>query len=324
MDIDRLQEKERRDVMAQMADLYYNQGKTQSEIAAHFGTNRFRVARMIQEAREERIVEIRIYFSDERNKALEEELKKCLKLKDVLVVNTRRSSYIDGLAQIGEAGADYLARILEQGAYLGVLWGKTLHSVISRLPDMHYHPVTAVQLAGYFPMTNPAVDSRELTRMAALKCGGSCLYLDTPLYLRDLELKTRLWREPELERCLQSIRKLDVLVSGIGGLSSLPTRNPAVAPYLTEQDRRMEAACIGSIYGRMLDQEGNEADTDLNRRVMAAEREDLLRTPVRMVVACGRHKVDVLKKAAEKNWFNVLVTDADTAAHVMESQKQQM
>ena len=39
---------------------------------------------MIQEAREERIVEIRIYFSDERNKALEEELKKCLKLKDVL------------------------------------------------------------------------------------------------------------------------------------------------------------------------------------------------------------------------------------------------
>ena len=308
MDIDHLQEKERRDVMAQMADLYYNQGKTQSEIAAHFGTNRFRVARMIQEAREERIVEIRIYFSDERNKALEEELKKCLKLKDVLVVNTRRSSYIDGLAQIGEAGADYLARILEQGAYLGVSWGKTLHSVISRLPDMHYHPVTAVQLAGYFPMTNPAVDARELTRMAALKCGGSCL----------------LWREPELERCLQSIRMLDVLVSGIGGLSSLPTRNPAVAPYLTEQDRRMEAACIGSIYGRMLDQEGNEADTDLNRRVMAAEREDLLRTPVRMVVACGRHKVDVLKKAAEKGWFNVLVTDADTAAHVMESKKQQM
>ena len=46
-----------------------------------------------------------------------------------------------------------------------------------------------------------------------------------------------------------------------------------------------------------------------------------IRTPVRMVVACGRHKVDVLKKAAEKNWFNVLVTDADTAAHVMESQK---
>lgn len=86
----------------------------------------------------------------------------------------------------------------------------------------------------------------------------------------------------------------------------------------------MEAACIGSIYGRMLDQEGNEADTDLNRRVMAAEREDLLRTPVRMVVAGGRHKVDVLKKAAEKGWFNVLVTDADTAAHVMESQKQQM
>ena len=71
MDIDRLQDKERRDILAQMAEMYYNQGRTQSEIADHFGTNRFRVARMIQEAKQERIVEIRIHFSDERNKGLE-------------------------------------------------------------------------------------------------------------------------------------------------------------------------------------------------------------------------------------------------------------
>ena len=51
MDIDRLQDKERRDILAQMAEMYYNQGRTQSEIADHFGTNRFRVARMIQEAK---------------------------------------------------------------------------------------------------------------------------------------------------------------------------------------------------------------------------------------------------------------------------------
>ena len=165
MDIDRLQDKERRDILAQMAEMYYNQGRTQSEIADHFGTNRFRVARMIQEAKQERIVEIRIHFSDERNKGLEQELKGRLGLKDVLVVHTRYSSYIDVLAQIGEAGADYLARLLEPGAVLGVTWGKTLYSVINRLPDLRYNPVTAVQLAGHSPTTNPEVDARELARV---------------------------------------------------------------------------------------------------------------------------------------------------------------
>lgn len=318
MDIDRLQDKERRDILAQMAEMYYNQGRTQSEIADHFGTNRFRVARMIQEAKQERIVEIRIHFSDERNKGLEQELKGRLGLKDVLVVHTRYSSYIDVLAQIGEAGADYLARLLEPGAVLGVTWGKTLYSVINRLPDLRYNPVTAVQLAGYFSMTNPEVDARELTRRAALKCRGLCRYLDAPLYVRDPQLKELLWGEPVMERCLGEIRRLDVAVSGIGGLSSLPQRNPAAKPYLTERDRKMEAACIGSIYGRILDQEGNEADTDLNRRVMSVEREDILKAPWRMVAACGRHKVEVLRKAACKGWYNVLVTDGDTAVRLLE------
>ena len=70
-------------------------------------------------------------------------------------------------------------------------------------------------------------------------------------------------------------------------------------------------------YG-FLDQEGNEADTDLNRRVMSVEREDILKAPWRMVAACGRHKVEVLRKAACKGWYNVLVTDGDTAVRLLE------
>lgn len=40
-------EKERYDMLAEMADMYYNQGKTQSEIARYFEINRFRVAKLI-------------------------------------------------------------------------------------------------------------------------------------------------------------------------------------------------------------------------------------------------------------------------------------
>ena len=319
MDIDRLQNKERYDMLAQMADMYYNQGKTQSEIAQYFGTNRFRVAKLIQDARNEQIVEIRINYSNERNKLLEEELEKRFPLREAVVVNTSYSSYIDGLAQIGEVGANYLARLLTPGAVLGVTWGKTLQSVISRLPNMNYNPIKVVQLTGYFKMMNAAVDTRALVQAAALNCRGEYYYLDAPLYVSNPELKQLLYHETVIAQSLEQTRALDVVASGIGGLSSLPLRNHMVKPYITAEDVKKQSSCIGSLYGYVLDEERNEADLDLNHKIISAKLRDILAAPYRLVVACGRHKVQVLKKAAEKGWYNVLITDADTAANLVEA-----
>ncbi len=319
MDMERLGDKERYDMLAQMADMYYNQGKTQSEIARHFGTNRFRVAKLIQDAREQQIVEIRINYSNERNQMLEEELKKAFGLKDAVVVNTRYSSYIDGLTQIGEVGAAYLARLLASGGVLGVTWGKTLQSVISRLPGMHYSPVTVVQLTGYYQLNNPSADTRELVRTAAASSRGEYFYLDAPMYVSDPALKELLCKEPVIRQALSHTKKLDVVASGIGGDSSLPLKNPLVRPYITEADMEKAHSCIGSLYGRVLDENGNEADLSLNRRVVAGELSDILAAPSRIVVGCGRHKVRVLNQAARSGWYNILVTDADTAVHMMEN-----
>lgn len=319
VDLDHLQDKERYDVLAEMADMYYNQGKTQSEIASSFGTNRFRVARLLQEARTEQIVEIRINYSNARNRLLESRIRELYPLDKVLVVNTRYSSYIDGLAQIGKVGAGYLARLLEPGAVLGLTWGKTLHSVISRLPEMNYSPVTAVQLTGFYKMASPAADTRELVRTAAARCGGDYFYLDAPLYVKDPRLSELLCQEPVIGETFHHTRRLDVVASGIGSRSSLPLVNPAVRPYLTLRDQEQAEACIGSLYGRVLNQEGREADIDLNRRIVSARLEDILAAPHRLVVACGRHKVQVLKAAAKQGWFNELLTDSDTAANLIQA-----
>lgn len=318
VDTERFPDKERYDLMAQMADLYYNQGKTQAEIARQFGTNRFRVAKLIQDARAEQIVEIRIHHANKRSSLLEEELKKAFHFRDAVVVNTRYSSYIDGLTQIGEEGAAYLARLLTPGKVLGLTWGKTLQSVIGRLPDLSYNPVTVVQLTGSYALRNPSTDTRELVRTAAAGCGGDYFYLDVPLYVKEAALIEMLKKEPGISRTLEQMKKLDVVASGIGGESSLPLRNPEVKPYLTERDKEMTPRCIGSLYGRVLNEEGQEADLDLNRKIVSGALEDIIAAPVRIVVACGRHKVKVLKKAAEQGWYNVLVTDADTAVHLME------
>ena len=108
-----------------------------------------------------------------------------------------------------------------------------------------------------------------------------------------------------------------VVLSGIGGRSSLPLFNPAVQPYLTEQDREAAAESIGSLYGYVLDKSGNVADIDLNKKVMAAELDHVLAVPHRLVVACGRHKAEVMQLAMERGLFNEVLTDADTAVNIL-------
>lgn len=319
MDIDRLNEKERYDMLAEMADLYYNQGKTQADIARYFETNRFRVAKLLQDARNEQVVEIRINYSNKRNSVLEEEVKKRLSLDKAVVVNSQYATYTDSLTQMGQAGAAYLGKLLQKNHVLGLTWGKTIGSVVSQLSTVVGHPVDAVQMTGYMKTANASVDTRELVRQVAAAYNGDYYYLNTPLYMKNQTVMDSLGEEPVIREALEMTKKMDVILSGIGGRSSLPTENPLIRPYLEDADRAYP--CSGSLYGFVLDTDGKVADISLNRRRMGADLSDIMEVPHRIVVACGRHKTEILKKAARNGLYNELVTDSDTALHILESQK---
>ncbi len=319
MDIDKLNEKERYDMLAEMADLYYVQGKTQAEIARYFDTNRFRVAKLLQDARNEQIVEIHINYSNERNTVLETEMRQKLSLDQVIVVSSQYASYTDSLNQMGKASAAYLGKLLQHNRVIGLTWGKTIGSVVAQLPTVVGQPVDAVQMTGYLKTANASVDARELVRQVAAAYNGDYYYLNTPLYMKNEAVMEALCEEPIVHETLNMTRKMDVLLSGIGGRSSLPTENPVIRPYLDETDRN--TACSGSLYGFVLDAEGRPAQTGLNRKRIGADLEDIMRVPHRIVVACGRHKADILKKAAQNGLYNELVTDSDTALHILENLK---
>lgn len=320
MDIDHLTEKERYDMLAEMAELYYNQGKTQSEIAKHFETNRFRVAKLLQDARTEQIVEIKVNHSNERDTILENELKKHYPtLRKAIVVNTRYSAYIDGVLQLGKAGATYLQKLLKPETVIGITWGKTVYSAVSQLVSAVHNPVTAVQLTGYMKSSNPAVDSRELVRTVASVYNGNYYYLEAPIYIRNQKILSILYEEPTIRETMKQMKQMDVILSGIGSRSSLPLANPIFKEYLTGTDKIAEKDCIGSLYGYVLNRSGTLADIELNQKRMGASFEDIMNVPHRIVIANGRHKAECISRALEQSLFNELIIDSDTALHLMEN-----
>lgn len=308
----------RTEILSDIADLYYNRGMTQSEIAKMYDTNRFRVARLIQDARNEKIVEIHINSNSERNLALETELEGFLGLQKAIVVNTRNNSYSTGLGNIGKVGARYLNSLIEDDAVIGTCWGKTIHSVVSQMEGSTRGNIRSLQVCGRFRSRDPIFSSREMARMIALNYNGRAEYIYLPLYLRNPEMVPILKDEPLVRKNFELAKEMNILITGIGGASSLPTRNSQFEEYLTEKDRKQEEKLLGSFCGYALDKNGEVADLDLNRKLVACEWDILMLVPHRVVVGCGRHKKEILLQAGKKGVYNELITDVDTARCLLE------
>lgn len=321
MNIEKISEKERYELLTDIADLYYNQGKTQADIADYYETNRFKIAKLLQDARAEQIVEININYSTERNTRLEKELKEVFGLNKALVVKTQHTPYLDSLRQIGKTGADYLRKILSPDSTAGVMWGKTIQNVISQMTEVTNTPITAVQLAGCLRLTIPSAESRELIRSMAAAYFGSYYSLDVPLYVQSPELKQALLMEPCIQDTLQKTEHMDVVITGIGSKLNLPLSNPKFKPYITNRDLEQIEHCCGSIYGYVLNDLGQIADIDLNKKVITAPMDNILKTPHRLAVVYGRYKAEVTCKALKNHLFNEILTDTDTALNLLNLMK---
>ena len=217
MDFDKLSKEERYDTLTEMADLYYNQGKTQVEIAEYFGISRFKVAKLIQDARNEQIVEIKINYSNERNASLEKELKNAYSLAAALVVNTEYCSYIDSMNKIGAVGADYLKRAVT-AAYFGTPYflnmplyvnNPELRMQMMKEPDILHTlykaremsvVLTGIGSKSSLPLINPKFRPyiTNADTLAAEECIGSIygLVLDKTGHVADIDLNKKLIAVP--------------------------------------------------------------------------------------------------------------------------------
>ena len=172
--------------------MYYNENKTQMEIADEFQTTRFKVAKWLQLARDEQIVEIIIHSPNVRCSKIEKKLKEYFGLNHVLVLNSQNVPHQDLIKQIGVLAAEHLTKVIKKDTVVGVCWGKSIHSCISQVKPNNFLPITVVQLLGDMIKENRMVESKQLTNMLATKYNGKFKYLNLPLYINDAELREKI------------------------------------------------------------------------------------------------------------------------------------
>ena len=129
-------------------------GLTQAQIGKKLGINRVRINRLLAQAREQGLVQIRITGRLAECVALEENLRSRFGLEGAVVVPTPPNPALIPHI-IGAAAANVLTERLRDGMSVGVGWGRTLRLSLRSVPRHQLRKLSVVSLMGGLTVARP-------------------------------------------------------------------------------------------------------------------------------------------------------------------------
>jgi DNA-binding transcriptional regulator LsrR (DeoR family) len=292
--------------------LYYKEEKTQEEISTLFGISRFKVNRLLKEARDRGLVTIQIHDPLEKLTKMEASLAKKFGLRGAIVVRMSRYNGQSPEEQVGKVAAQYLSRIVRGYRVLGVSWGRTLYHVVTNVTPVEAKHLSVVQISGGLG-TIEGTDTNILTMMLSQKLGATATVIQAPVIVRDRTTRDTLLQESRIREALARAREADLAILGIGVVN----REGGLwkAGFLNEKDevRLKRAGAVGALCGRFYTREGEGCETDLDDRIVGLSLEELRKIHHKIGIATGREKAQAISGALKGRLIDVLVTDEETA-----------
>lgn len=305
-------------LLADVAEMYYLEGKRQAEIAKLIGLTTSMVSRLLTEAHQRKMVDIRIRRPLQSDYALENALKEQFNLQAVSVVTVRNHEY-SFLKYLGAAGAQAFKRFLAPNNTIGIAWGTTLSVLADELEIDTPVASKLVELVGAMGSRNSEYEGHGIITRLAEKIGAEHYFLNAPFLCSTAETAQALLKDDILTKPLDMARNAQIALMGAGSLE-LPTatiyRFGYFSPDLIEQLK--EVGAIGNVCGLYYDINGQDACAKFCDRLITINKSDLLSIPIRIGVVGGPDKVKPILGALRGGFINVLVTDSLTAKQVLE------
>ncbi len=276
------------------------------------------VSRLLEQAREAGLVEVRVRYPLRTDPELEQRLCQKFGLAEAHVLAEPPDDYQLLLRRLGELGARCLQASLHPGIIIGLSWGSGVHAVVSAMPTTPVPNSTIVQLIGAVGHGDPMVDGVELGRWLAQKLGASFRFLSAPLLVNDEAVAQALRHERINEETLTLAAQAEVAVIGIG--TPEPEYSSLVrAGYLsrTDMEALIAAGVVGDIVAHQFDAAGRVLDISANRRAINLDAESIRRIPRVIAVSGSVSKARAIAAALRGGFCNCLVTDANAAQVVL-------
>ncbi|CAN5409474.1 sugar-binding transcriptional regulator [soil metagenome] len=302
-------------VATRAAWLYFVAGLTQIEISRELGINRVRVNRLLADAREQGIVQIRITGRLANCVELEEKLKSRFGLTQAIVVPTPPNPALIPII-IGAATGRLLDEKLKDGMAVGVGWGRTLRLSLRSMRRRPLRKVSVVSLMGGLTRGS-AVNPYETASHLADLIDAQCYYIAAPALADSEATRDLLFQQSMIKSVFDRLQRLDLVLVSVGGLSPESTICQVDLVSREDADSLMNAGAAGDVCVHWIDEAGNIVDHPLNRRAIALSPEHLKSVPCVIVASGGADKIGALHGALQAGIPDILITDEATAAAVL-------
>ncbi|MGB3486364.1 MAG: sugar-binding domain-containing protein [Mycobacterium sp.] len=305
------------------ATMYYLDGLTQAEIAQRLGVSRPTAGRLVARAKTRGLVRIEIVVPADLRDDLHAEEERALEerfgLIEVVVtghgIDVGAPGRADAFASVGRAAAALLSRRLAPGDTLGFTWGPEIVAVAHALPAGVATCRAVVQLDG--SMAGPSAGNYQTGTEYILSRCAEVLRADTyrlpaPLYA-DPATVDSIRNDSGMSRTLEAGRKAEVMIFGIGAVSTSTTLFEGSFLDTGMLDELIALGAVGEIGGRFFDSEGLPVDSELQRRAVSVALEDIKTCPATILVSSGATKHSATLGALRGGLARFLVCDIDCA-----------
>lgn len=305
------------ELLADVAQWYYLDDVPKTEIAERLGLSRFKVARLLTQARHEGVVTIEVRRPLGHDPALSDELRTALGLDDCVAVEVPRpdeASAEQTRQVVARAAARLLPSLVGDGDTLGLAWSRGVEAMVGELARLPRCEL--VQLCGAVHGPRGTTTTVDLMRRASELGGESPHVLHAPLVVEDAGAASSLRRQRGIADTLEMAGRLDLAVLAIGawrpGCST-------VWDVVDEGVRQAgtKAGAVTEAAGHLLDGQGRSLETPLASMLVGATLEQLRGTPRRLAIASGPDRAAAVVGAVRGGLVSSLVLTTQLARDVL-------
>jgi len=301
---------------ASVARRYYLDGRSKVEIAEEFALSRFKVARLLDDARSSGLVRIEIGHPGVVDVELSARLMEALGLTHCIVTDTPDDHPATLREHLGTAAAELLSEIVTPEDVLGLSWARSVSAMASVLRVLA--PVPVVQLTGALARPGADDSSIELVREVARVAGGAAYFFYAPMAVPDPATARALRGQPEVARAFGLIGSVTKAVAGVGAWE--PEQSTLYdATSESERVELREAGVCAEVSGVLIDDEGHPVTAPLTERMIGITAAQMRAVPEVIGIVYGLAKARAVLAAVRGGYVYSLVTHSTLATALIDA-----
>ena len=301
---------------ASVARRYYLDGRSKVEIAEEFSLSRFKVARLLDDARSSGLVRIEIGHPGVVDVELSARLMEALELTHCVVTDTPDDHPAGLREHLGAAAAELLSEIVTADDVLGLSWARSVSAMAGALRTLA--PVAVVQLTGALARPGSDDSSIELVREVARVAGGPAYYFYAPMAVPDPTTARALRGQPEVARAFGLIGSVTKAVAGVGAWAPEQSTLYDATSEAERAELRRSGVCA-EVSGVLIDAAGKPVPAALTERMIGITAAQMRSVPEVIGIVYGLAKARAVLAAVRGGYVDSLVTHSTLATALIDA-----